>query len=96
MYKISSSESSNEKATDFETKAMLYLMNYYQEADRIHYFVIDFFNDISGVTQLADACFDVQSKGIKNIQPTQLGEYLVTLFKNYIYEFNFEGYNTNE
>lgn len=42
MYKISSSESSNEKATDFETKAMLYLMNYYQEADRIHYFVIDF------------------------------------------------------
>ncbi len=92
MYKISSSESSNEKATDFETKAMLYLMNYYQEADRIHYFVIDFFNDISGVTQLADACFDVQSKGIKNIQPTQLGEYLVTLFKNYISEFNFEGY----
>lgn len=41
---------------------------------------------------MADACFDVQSKGIKNIQPTQLGEYLVTLFKNYISEFNFEGY----
>ncbi len=92
MYKITSSESNNEKATDFETKALLYLMNYYKDSDRIHYFVIDFFNDVSGVTQLADACFDVQSKGIKNIQPVQLGEYLVTLFKNYISEFNFEGY----
>lgn len=92
MYKITSTESNNEKATDFETKALLYLMNYYRDSDRIHYFVIDFFNDVSGVTKLADACFDVQSKGIKNIQPVQLGEYLVTLFKNYVSEFNFEGY----
>ena len=90
MYKITASEERNEKATEFETKSMLYLMNYYNKSNKIEYFVIDFFNDVSGVNNLATACFDVQSKGIKNITPYSLGYYLVTLFKNYLSEFNFE------
>lgn len=90
MYKITASEERNEKATEFETKSMLYLMNYYNKSNKIEYFVIDFFNDVSGVNNLATVCFDVQSKGIKNITPYSLGYYLVTLFKNYLSEFNFE------
>lgn len=90
MYKITASEERNEKATEYETKSMLYMMNYYTGANKIEYFAIDFFNDVSGVNKLAISCFDVQSKGIKNITPYALGQYLVTLFKNYISEFNFE------
>lgn len=90
MYKISASEERNEKATEYETKSMLYMMNYYGGANKIEYFAIDFFNDVSGMNKLADACYDVQSKGIKNITPYSLGQYLVTLFKNYLSEFNFE------
>ena len=90
MYKVTASEERNEKATEFETKSMLYMMNYYSDSDKIHYFAIDFFNDVTGVDRLSSSCFDIQSKGIKDISPYSLGQYLVTLFKNYISEFNFE------
>ena len=89
MYKITSTEERNEKATDFETKSMLYMMNYYSNADKVEWFVIDFFNDVTGVDSLCSECFDIQSKGVKDISPMQLGRYLVTLFKNYLSEFNF-------
>ena len=39
MYKITSTEERNEKATDFETKSMLYMMNYYSNADKVEWFV---------------------------------------------------------
>ena len=92
VYKITASEKNNEKATDFETKAMLYMMNYYSNSSEIKWFVIDFFNDITGINDFQDSCYDVQSKGIKNIGPKELGEYLVTLFKNFVSEFNFVDY----
>ena len=74
MYKITSTEERNEKATDFETKSMLYMMNYYSNADKVEWFVIDFFNDVTGVDSLCSECFDIQSKGVKDISPMQLGE----------------------
>lgn len=89
MYKITSSEERNEKATEFETKSLLYMMNYYNNSEEIHWFAIDFFNDVTGINKFQDTCYDIQSKGVKNIQPMQLGRYLVTLFKNFISEFNF-------
>lgn len=92
MYKVTSSEEHNEKATEFETKSMLYLMNYYENSDKIYWFVIDFFNDVTGVDNLQSECVDIQSKGVKNISPMKLGRYLITLFKNYISEFNFSDY----
>lgn len=81
MYKVTASEERNEKATEFETKSMLYMMNYYSDSDKIDYFAIDFFNDVTGVDRLSSSCFDIQSKGIKDITPYSLGQYLVTLFK---------------
>lgn len=90
MYKVTASEERNEKATEFETKSMLYMMNYYSDSDKIHYFAIDFFNDVTGIDRMSTSCFDMQSKGIKDITPYALGQYLVTLFKNFISEFNFE------
>ena len=92
MYKVTSSEEKNEKATDFETKSMLYMMNYYSNSGNVEWFVIDFFNDVTGVNKLCTECYDIQSKGVNNIAPKQLGKYLVTLFKNYISEFNFSDY----
>lgn len=92
MYKITSSEERNEKATDFETKSMLYMMNYYSNASKVEWFVIDFFNDVTGVDTLCTECYDIQSKGVKEIAPMQLGRYLVTLLKNYISEFNFSDF----
>lgn len=89
MYKITSSEERNEKATEFETKSLLYMMNYYHNSEEIQWFAIDFFNDVTGINKFQDTCYDIQSKGVKNIQPMQLGRYLVTLFKNFISEFNF-------
>ena len=91
-YKITSSEERNEKATEYETKSMLYMMNYYDKADEIKWFAIDFFNDVTGISKYQDSCFDVQSKGVKDITPMLLGRYLVTLFKNYLSDFNFVDY----
>lgn len=89
MYKITASEERNEKATEFETKSMLFMMNYYSNSSKVHWFVIDFFNDVTAINKLQDECYDIQSKGVKKISPCQLGRYLVTLFKNFISDFNF-------
>lgn len=89
VYTISSTEKTNEKATEYETKALLYLMNFMPDSDEIQYFVIDFFNDLTGIDSLADKAWDVQSKGESNIYAKKVGQYLVTLFKNYLSEFNF-------
>ncbi len=92
MYKVTSSEERNDKASEFETKSMLYLMNYYENSDKVYWLVIDFFNDVTGVDKLQSECIDIQSKGVKNISQMQLGRYLVTLFKNFISDFNFSDY----
>ena len=67
VYTVSSTEKTNEKATEYETKALLYLMNFMPDSDEIQYFVIDFFNDLTGIDSLADKAWDVQSKGESNI-----------------------------
>ncbi|WP_368240418.1 hypothetical protein [Clostridium paraputrificum] len=91
-YKIQSSEKTTASGAEYETKALLYLMNFSKDCKEVYYFVVDFFNDLTGVDRFSDKLWDVQSKGNKNTSPKQLGKELVTLLKNYISEINFESY----
>jgi hypothetical protein len=47
-------------------------------------FIIDCFNDITGENEKLDKLWDVQSKGIRTLYPTQIGTSLITLYENYI------------
>lgn len=92
VYTVSSSEKLRKSAADSETKALLYLMNFHENNDEIHYFVVDFFNDLTGMDRMADRLWDIQSKGAKNNSPKALGRELVTLYKNFVSYFEFDSY----
>ncbi len=91
-YTVSSSERLRKSGADTETKAMLYLMNFYEDSDDIFYFVVDFFNDLTGMNRTSRELWDIQSKGAKNSSPNLIGKELVTLYKNYISDFDFNAY----
>ncbi|MDY0276703.1 MAG: hypothetical protein RBQ97_01325 [Acholeplasma sp.] len=93
MYKISATERNNEKSADFETRSLFHLLNYHADSSEIHFFVVDFFNDVSGVDRYSNRIWDIQSKG-KFVTATLLGNCLITLFKNYVSDFssNFVSY----
>ena len=88
-YTVTSSEQTTGKAADHETKAMLYLMNFHKNCNDIHFFVVDFFNDITGLDQLAENAWDVQSKASINLTGKAIGRDLVTLYKNFISDLHF-------
>jgi len=91
-YTVTSSERNNESASNQETKALLYLMNFREYSDEIFYFVIDFLNDITGVDSAGSCAWDVQAKASGNLSQTSIGKDLVTLYKNYLSGFNFNSY----
>ncbi|RJE47195.1 MULTISPECIES: hypothetical protein [unclassified Dehalobacter] len=91
-YVVKSSERLRPSAADTETKSLLYLMNFRDDSDEIHYFVVDFFNDLTGMSKMSDKLWDLQSKGDKQSSPHAIGAELVTLYKNYISEFEFDNY----
>lgn len=91
-YTVSSSEHTRSSGAEHETKALLYLMNLRSDSNEIHYFVVDFFNDLTGMDRFAESLWDVQSKGAKNNSPNAIGKELVTLFKNYVSDINFKVY----
>jgi hypothetical protein len=91
-YKVLSSERTRSIASDFETKALLYLMNYRDDSKEIHYFVIDFFNDLTGIDNYIGKTWDLQSKAAKNNYQSAIGKEMVTLFKNYLSAFQFDHY----
>lgn len=91
-YTVRSSERTRYAGANEETKALLYLMNFRSDSDDIHYFVVDFFNDLTGMDRFSTKLWDVQSKAAKNNSPKVLGEELVTLFKNYLSAFDFSYY----
>lgn len=91
-YKVTSSEKLRKCGAETETKAMLYLMNFHEDRDEIHFFVVDFFNDLTGVDRIARNMWDLQSKGAKTASPKEIGKELVTLYKNYISDFEFKTY----
>lgn len=89
-YTVRSSEKVKGIGADYETKALLYLMSFRPDSNDIHYFVVDFFNDLTGMDRYAENLWDVQSKGAKNHSPAAIGKGLVTLFKNYLSDFHFQ------
>lgn len=89
-YTVQSSERTRKSGAEYETKALLYLMNFRDDSDEIHFFVVDFFNDLTGMDRFADNLWDVQSKGAKNNSPAAIGKELVTLFKNYLSDLDFK------
>ena len=89
-YTVRSSEQTRSSGAEYETKALLYLMNFREDSDDIHYFVVDFFNDLTGMSRYADKLWDLQSKATKNNSPNAVGRGLVTLFKNFLSDFDFE------
>lgn len=91
-YKIQSSEKTTASGAEYETKALLYLMSFSKDCKDVYYFVVDFFNDLTGVDRFSDRLWDMQSKGNKNNSPKQVGKELVTLLKNYLSEIEFESY----
>lgn len=92
VYIVQSTEKNNGKASDYETKGMLYLMCDHEDADEMFYYVIDFFNDVTSVHRMGHRAWDLQSKGENKISATKLGGYLVTLYKNYLSELDFSSY----
>ncbi|MBU4689966.1 hypothetical protein KQ873_02870 [Mycoplasma zalophidermidis] len=88
-YLVKSSEHLRPTAAETETKALLYLMNFREDSEEVYYFVVDFFNDLTGMSRMADKMWDVQSKGVKNSSPKMIGKELVTLYKNYLSNFEF-------
>lgn len=91
-YTVRSSEKTRKSCADGETKALLYLMNFRSDSNEIHYFVVDFFNDLTGMDRFSTKLWDLQSKNAKNNSPKAIGKELVTLFKNYLSEFTFSYY----
>lgn len=91
-YTVKSSERTRKSGAETETKALLYLMNFHLDSDEIHYFVVDFFNDLTGMNQMSTKLWDLQSKGARNVGPKAIGKELVTLFKNYMSSFHFSTY----
>lgn len=92
MYKFSYTERTNEKATEFETKSLLYLLSMREDSDEIDTFLIDCFNDVTGINKNCNKLWDVQSKGVKTLNPKKIGIALITLFENYISDINFHFY----
>lgn len=91
-YTVKSSEKVRKSGAEAETKALLYLMNFRSDSDEIHYFIVDFFNDLTGMNQMSTKLWDMQSKGAHNVGPKAIGKELVTLFKNYMSTFDFATY----
>lgn len=92
MYKFLYTEQLNEKASEFETKSLLYLLSMREDSHEINTFIIDCFNDVTGATENCSKLWDVQSKGIKTLRPLTIGESLITLFENYLSEIKFDFY----
>lgn len=91
-YTVCSSEKLRKSGADAETKAMLYLMNFREDSSEMNYFVVDFFNDVTGMDRMARKLWDVQSKASKSATAKGIGRELVTLFKNYLSDFSFVDY----
>ena len=62
VYRFETTEQNNQKANDYETKALLYLLSFRKDSKQIEVFAIDCFNDVTGCNKLYDKLWDVQSK----------------------------------
>ena len=73
-YKIQSTEKNTGLGADQETRALLYLLNDREDSNQFHWFVIDFFNDVTGINNSCTYSIDVQAKASKDIGAKQFRE----------------------
>lgn len=92
MYQFTTTERNNEKASEYETKSMLYLFGCREDSKEMEVFIVDCFNDVSGADSSVQRIWDVQSKGVKSLNPRKIGTELITLFQNYLSDIAFEHY----
>lgn len=89
MYKFKTSEQNNDKATEFETKSLLYLLTKIKGHSSINLFIIDCFNDVTSVSENYSDSWDIQSKNVASLTPRTVGKALYTLFANYVSDIPF-------
>lgn len=87
-YIFNTSEPTTASGNSAETKALLHLLCFDEDSNKIDAFAIDCFNDVTGMDGQVTALFDVQSKATSKTSPRQIGKDLVTLYKNYTSEFS--------
>lgn len=92
MYTFTTTERNNAKANEYETKSMLYLFGCRKDSEEIEASIIDCFNDVTGSGNNAEKLWDVQAKGVKDMNPKKVGIALVTLFQNFLSDIDFEHY----
>lgn len=88
-YEFKYTERNLERASDFETKTLLFLLGIDQIKSQVCFLFIDCFNDISGSDKKCSVLWDYQSKGVSNMTHHKIGESLLTLFENYSSKLNF-------
>lgn len=88
-YTFKNTEINNKKATDFETKSLLYLIGRRKDSKEVEYIAFDCFNDVSGINKNSDKIWDIQSKNEKSLSPKKIGKYFFTLFDNHTSPFCF-------
>lgn len=84
MYKFKTSEQNNDKATEFETKSLLYLVTKIKGHRGISLFIIDCFNDVIGVFEDYSDSWDIQSKNVASLTPRTIGKALLSTKKENI------------
>ena len=92
MYTFKNTEINNKKASDFETKSMLYLLGMRGDSGEIEIVTIDCFNDVTGSNEDFSKLWDVQSKNHSSLPPSKIGESLSTLYNNYVSSISFIDY----
>ncbi len=91
-YILKNTEINNKKASEFETKSLLYLIGFRKDSSEVSLISIDCINDVTGVNENFDKLWDVQAKNHSTISPKRLGKFLFTLFDNHISDINFYEY----
>lgn len=92
LYTFKNTEINNKKASDFETKSMLYLLGMRSDSDEIEIITVDCFNDVTGVNNDFSKLWDVQSKNHSSLPPSKIGESLSTLYDNFVSSVSFYDY----
>jgi len=92
LYTFKKTEINNEKASDFETKSMLYLLGMRHDSEEIEIIAVDCFNDVTGLNKDFSKLWDVQSKNHSILPPSKIGESLLTLYDNYRSSISFCDY----
>jgi hypothetical protein len=89
LYTFKSTEINNKKASEFETKSLLYLLGLRRDSNEIEVVTVDCFNDVTGANADFSKLWDVQSKNHNKLPPSVIGESLYTLYDNYVSSIEF-------